>query len=286
VDIVLIEAAPGLQTADMVDFTGVSGLGANLAVTVVDSTHFSVAGTLTTSPTLGGYVSSHGAPSYGWNDTQIKGDFVYKEWGNDWRDFWESYNQRGRAAADNGDCPDIPSCDPIRYNAVTPSSADTFDEIGSGSYWQKTFSCTQHCLPISLCDPAVVYVSPNVETGHPNSVTIPMPGTDGLGDTQYGSLWMGRVEQVMTDPLGTEPWEEARCSVPEGAPAMPTDDLTTPLGCPDYINNLNADPQVSNAYSCDPPYVYSLVWDDGNSPPKYEVFGEPGTNYVKSWLLG
>jgi hypothetical protein len=79
VDIILAETAEHLITGDQVDFSGVGGLGEGMSVTVVDATHFSVAGTLSGSYAGGGFVKSHGAPDHWWNDDSPKGDYVTLE---------------------------------------------------------------------------------------------------------------------------------------------------------------------------------------------------------------
>lgn len=278
VDIILAEPATYLETGDLVDFTTVAGLGTGLTATVTDSTHFSVPGTLTTSPTLGGYVSSNGAPSYGWNDDQRKGDFVYKVFTNDFRDFLESYRQRWDHV-DAGSCSHPPGAgSPVRHLIVAPDSGERND-IGTGSYWLKTVSCSQQCLPASPCDPAVIYVSPNTETGHANSVTLTPPGEGLVPDETYGSFWCAHIEQAMANPLGLGDLVEARCAKPDGAPDLPSDALS--FGCAGYVAGLNADPQTFEAGQCAQQYEFTLeYWDEdeagGNT---YRIFGQPLANY-------
>lgn len=262
VDIVLSEAAPGLITGDSVDFTSVPGLGTGLSVTVTDSTHFSVAGTLTTSPTLGGYVSSNGAPSYGWNDDKRKGDFVYRVFNNDFRDFLESWRQRWEAAAavDNGCSMDAGS--PVRHTIVTPDT-DERNDIGTGTYWLKEVVCSQECLPFGGCNPAVIYVSPNVETGHANSITLAHPGAGEIPDEGFGSFWCSQIQQAMPDPLGGSDLVEARFDEPSGAPDYPAG--ATPLVCEDGTQQ----------------YDFTLEYwaDDDPGGNSYRIFGQPNTAY-------
>jgi hypothetical protein len=270
VDIVLSEAAANLITGDLVDFTGVAGLGTALSVTVVDSTHFSVAGTLTTSPTLSGYVSSNGAPSYEWNDTQSKHDFVVKEYIYDFRDFYECLRQRGAHRADLvSGCDGAGDTDPVRFIYQAPD-VDEANEVGSGTYALKEVNCTQYCLKKTLCDPAVIYVSPNTEAGHANCVQVPMPGTGLTGDDLYGTLWLARPELTMADPINGERCE-ARCSVPTGAPALPTGAIT--LGCVGYVDGLNEDPPVDNSSDCESHYSYELIYDEPSNA--YWFAGRP-----------
>lgn len=211
---ITVESATTLATGDLVDFTGVAGLGSGLSVTVTDSTHFSVLGTLSGSYSGGGYVQCNGSPHYAWNDDQRKGQFVFKEFIFNFRDFWESYHQREIAAAsvqyniDNDpDCPVISPVSPVRYLAVTPDDPDEFfNEIGTGSWWLETQTTTQKCTQFSPCSPSVFIVSDNTETTRQNSqqVAIPRHTTQPL-DALWGTMWMGRVEQWMGDPFWLAP---------------------------------------------------------------------------------
>lgn len=79
-----------LRTGDHVDFSGVSGLATNLAISLTDENEFSVPGTLSGAYTGGGFIQSTGAPDYKWFDTQSKGDYFTIEWEYDFRDYQEA----------------------------------------------------------------------------------------------------------------------------------------------------------------------------------------------------
>jgi hypothetical protein len=64
VDIVMTDPMATINTGDSVDFVGVDGLGAGLSVTVTDSTHFSVPGTLSGAYSAGGYAFVSGSKAF------------------------------------------------------------------------------------------------------------------------------------------------------------------------------------------------------------------------------
>jgi hypothetical protein len=70
-----------LKNGDSVDFTGIAGLGSGVTVaglsgSVAAVSAFTVAGTLTTPYTGGGFVQAHGSPDAVWYDVAPKGYFV------------------------------------------------------------------------------------------------------------------------------------------------------------------------------------------------------------------
>lgn len=78
--ITLAEEALYLSSSNLVSFEDVNEIvtatDASRSVTVVDSTHFSIS---PPAPT-GSYVKSTGAPSYVWNDSSSKGDYIVLHW--------------------------------------------------------------------------------------------------------------------------------------------------------------------------------------------------------------
>jgi hypothetical protein len=195
VDLVLTDAAPYLQTGDSIDTDGINGLGDSLSVTVTDSTHISVPGTLSGSYTGGGYIWSTGAPSYWWHDDQSKGDYVLLEW---------EYN------------PCAPTVDSTSITA--DSTAQTVDELGVGTY-----TCTQKCLGEDRCGPPIVAITPSGET-FPNGETIAFPNAE--RELCWQAIAQFTLEDYLWDTdLGDGPLVEARCDYPtwnsETAPTLP-----------------------------------------------------------------
>lgn len=209
IDLVLAAPAVALQTGDAVDFTGLpfSGAATNLSVTVVDQTHCHVPGAFTGAYTSGGYVSSHGAPNFKWNDGNAKGDYLVIAWQQNQRD----YQERARAIkqwSDYADCHwgSAPGS-PIRANQRThgmPSAVTAFEVI-------------EDCLPFSGCCPQVICISPNGETWANGTTYWPDDGaiSANIGDDRYGYVWQGLVQQDIGDPLWVQP--AAPCGTPGGA---------------------------------------------------------------------
>jgi hypothetical protein len=259
-----------------------------------------------------------------WNDPWPKGKFLFKEWGYNFRDWLESYrailqaesrrvdNLHRTADADpcHPACPELTPPAPVRFTKHVEDVDGCFDgdrqlttlntgqlmndadaAIG-GSKWLATQTVTQHCIVSTPCNPGMIYIQPaalNNLITDPEAVKINMPYfNDGVGlDYIYGTLWIGRVEQVMTDPLWTppgkayeqlactpagiatieddglchndtsdiryypqRPYEEAEAEKPTDAPAMPSDARI--LGCKNYVANLNLEPSIVNAQDAFP----------------------------------
>jgi hypothetical protein len=189
-----------------------------------------------------------------WNDKWAKGNFVFKQWSYNFRDWWESYrcilqaynrtkDNAARAANDTGDggncengegdqccpaCPGLTAPDPVRFKVVdealthqcdeTDAGCTTMDtgqimeegnERNGGSKWLQNVTCNQYCVEHQPCAPCMAYVVPPSEIPEdedPSDKWIAMPYCGGSGDPNqldwlYGTLWIGRVEQWMTDPL-------------------------------------------------------------------------------------
>jgi hypothetical protein len=308
VDLVLSSAADQLATDDYIDTTGLPGLGNNLSVTVTDSTHISVTGTLSEPYVSGGFVFSHGAPAYYWDDTGQKMDFVIREWYHDMRVFMESYSAHGRYrgqqitnetnAPEDIDCPLPADADPVNYLRTSETFLGDPETIGTGSYWLSQQITTEACIKRSVCSPAVVVFSPNNE-GFANAYVGPFP-TIPL-DEQYGTLWLARLDQWMLYPLlvastGTRAdYVESRVTLPSytipdvgsvTAPELPEGAALCP--CTDYIANLNADPQVTNPSICDPPYSFSLTYVPDEFPYTcrgYYLYANPNGPKLFPWTL-
>jgi hypothetical protein len=203
-----------------------------------------------------------------WNDTGIKGDFVLRDFSYDARGPGEYYRLQAIIAAWNtGSCGAAPSLPSL------PRAGATLSNI----------VCTQSCLTYTSCCPAIVCYTPNGEkpTG---GLALGLPRVT-LDDT-YGTFDYHDIVQWMADFLfqpphspdcagnnwaadnGTcqpctesdtptcyyqVPYEEARCLVPAGAPALPAG--ITPLGATNiggtWTGNMIAQPYIggSNYFS-------------------------------------
>lgn len=239
--VTLSTPAPQLRVGDLVDFTSVPGLGSSVAITVAtSSTVFKVVGTLTTSPTLLGYLACHGAASYEWDDTLWKGDYLWATWSHNYRD----YQERDRViqvAIDCAGCPDVP----------TPGAAIRTAQVDYLPRSVDGLTYGQGCAPWTVCRPFVLCFSSSASDDFGEyGDTIALGST--TGDDEYGDLWQGAFIQHVGDPFWQEPhapcegdppsprvawsmdsgdctgdypqipWVEARDGSPTGAPAFPT----------------------------------------------------------------
>lgn len=189
----------------------------------------------------GGNVSlnSTGEEDY-WNDRWAKGNFIFKQFQYNWRDWYESYraimqayfrtqSNTANAANDSGHggnceaadgtlccppCPDLTAPDPVRFtvNSDEMSSGAIMEEgneNNGGSKWLQSVSCNQYCVVHSPCAPCLVYVQPSSENegigadGTDKAIDMPYFSGSLKLDWNYGTLWIGRVEQWMPDPLWT-----------------------------------------------------------------------------------
>ena len=174
-------------------------------------------GVLSGSPLFSGVPSTCPVPptgGYEWNDTDQKGDFIFKEWQYDTRDS-------------------------ILNPGSYPYSVD-----------MKAFYATQACISHVPCCPNVAMICPSGLTyGFTNVAYYGMRSFGSGIDETLGTYWQARPEQWMKDPLWqppqqcpvevvTPPWqeddgtgttgqyfppfEEARVAVPSGAPSYPS----------------------------------------------------------------
>lgn len=230
VNIVLASAADYLVTGNHIDFSGVAGLGSNLSVTVTDPTHIVVTGTLDVDHpyTTGGWIKSHGAPSYEWHDDQRKIDYLFKSWVYDFRDFWESYYVKLASYHPTEGCTGPTNPDPVRYIEESPSDESGKDIIGTGSYWLKSLTETALCAARNPCYPAICIVSDNAQNGCKNSTRVTPPAL--TLDGKYGTFWIGRVEQWMVDPLWKAPGADyISLGCDEGCDLFEEDSVQDPL---------------------------------------------------------
>lgn len=129
-------------------------------------------------------------------------DFVFKDWDFDFRRFIESYRCAAAARSWNTHeltCPAMAECAPIGFTPITSPPDDPVHNyyIGPGSWWVSGMNCQPIHYDYDCCQPAV-YVQPNSPgTDCANGVVILMPPA--VCDDQYGSLWMGRVDQSTGD---------------------------------------------------------------------------------------
>jgi len=190
-----------LRTGDAVDFTSVAGLGSNLTITVTDSTHFTVAGTLSGTYTSGGFINIHGAANYEWFDDTSKGDYVYFEWQQNYRDFQEADRVCAQYLACSS-CAD--AAVPGGITCVGGGSNIRTAQVSNGMPRQVTnFVQQQWCLEYNPCNPAVLCISPNGETWA-NGRTHGFPATIDPDDA-YGYVWQAQIVQEVQDPLWETP---------------------------------------------------------------------------------
>ncbi len=200
--------ASWLRDDDQVDFTGVDGLGAGLAVTVIAANHFTVTGTLGSVYAGGGTARSTGTASdrYKWFDTQPHGDFVTNTWEHDFRDTaiadYLCLRHNGAfcvCAADDFElvtCPDDGTESDIRRWQVSHGMARSV----------KSFTSTQRCLGYTPCEPQVVCFSPNYDPDDPDTIDKFKGSATTIGfgaysaDDTYGAAWQAAVEQNMPYP--------------------------------------------------------------------------------------
>jgi hypothetical protein len=211
VDIVLAVAAV-LRDGDLVDFTGVGGLGSSVTVAAVGSdptstTNFTVAGTLVGLYTSGGKVVTHGAPAYYFDDSKRKAQFFALEWFHNFRDVGEALRIAAWQAVCHGadpsdfDCDAAGSGDPVRATQAGRGMPETVED----------FIIHQDCLAWVKCEPIIIGFHPTLTSssfpkhGGLNSAKIYAFPTGFLFDDRYGSLWQGAVYQSMADPLWETP---------------------------------------------------------------------------------
>lgn len=151
-----------------------------------------------------------------WHDNGRKGDYLYKSFSFDFRDWREAYNDRAAAwgMTQREECSASvwEPMDAIRY-IENPAYWEGFwfgsdyilggDTIQSGSLWLKTMTTTQACLPYSHCSPSVAYCAPSTYDFPGASTNHEWPALN--CDEGYGSLWMGRIQQWIPDPLWQAP---------------------------------------------------------------------------------
>jgi len=280
---------------DLLDFSGVAGLGSGVAVVSAASpTSLTVTGTLSGAYSTGGTAVTHSAPSYAWNDDQPKGDYYIAEWSFNYRD----YQERARVVAQAAGCSGCPDVAPEDSSAIRPNQA------GHGMPQEVSdLAITEACLPFSVCCPQVICLSPNGESWT-NGATYGFPAL--ASDCRYGARWQAAVVQTVDDPLWMAPhnlcsdgapdscgWvedlagtcpgddcsegvgshyyprrdaKEARASVPTGAPTMPAGCEINPLTI--YDLNLTIPP---GGIVLPPPSALGYVSSDDGADPMLPV---------------
>ena len=153
-------------------------LASNVTATRLDDTHCT---------TLANYAHakwfvSHGSPKWYFDSNWPRGNFLVLETLLDKRSSGED------ARLTTAGSPTV-MCD----GSTPATSIPGYPNF----YGYKTFNQTQYCLPFSTCQPRVIYITPNGESSG-NSITYPFPNTFAL-DEAYGSIWLGVVQQTMTD---------------------------------------------------------------------------------------
>jgi hypothetical protein len=156
------------------------------------------------------------ATEYVWNDRTRKGEYLFKSFSFDFRDWREAYADRAASwgMASREDCTGSTwtPMNPIRY-VENPAWWEGFwwegewilggDTIQSGSLWLKTATTTQACVEYSHCSPTVAYCAPSEYQFAGNSVRHEWPAL--ACDEGYGALWLGRIQQWTPDPLWRAP---------------------------------------------------------------------------------
>ena len=199
VDLVLTTPADGLQTGDHVDFSGAgwTGPGSNIAVTVSDSTHVTIPGYLSADYVSVGYMASHGAPNFKWNDANAKGEYLLIRWLENQRDYQERDRAIAQWAAYSachwGSAPGAA----LRVNQATHGMPRAVYE----------FHVDQECLSFSECCPMVMCISPNDESWDNGTTHWPDDAAiaANIGDDRYGFMYQAVIQQDLPDPLWQEP---------------------------------------------------------------------------------
>ena len=209
-----------LSQGESVDFTGVGVLGTNLPVTVLNSTQFTVVGTLGGTYSGGGYVSVHGAADYRWYDDQSKGQFLYAVYEFNFRDYQQADRMCEQYHGGAYDVCGSPQTGCNQCPAATPGFAcievvptvwesdvrqfqlqeNGFDRAITG------FTIEELCLPFDPCNPQVMAVVPagSPESFPQPSVTNQFPPTF-VTDWRYGSRWQAFYSQHYQDLLWQAP---------------------------------------------------------------------------------
>ncbi len=208
VEVTLAESSV-LEAGDVVDFTGVAGLGSGVTVDSASGTLVVVTGTLSGAYTSGGYISSNGAPSHVWNTSTPRGDYLVKEWGFNHREVGEYNRCLATYLACGEDAQSL---------ATVPSAVRIHQESHGMPQEVNTFTLTEGNTT-ALCP--VFVCTPNGDVG-PGWIAKDWTA-DIVADPLYGNQWNLQFQQFMADLI--EPtdvnWVEARNTPVSGAPALP-----------------------------------------------------------------
>lgn len=293
-------SAHGHSTGDTVPICGIEGN------TAANGTHKLVVTSPTTAelhavnddPIAGsGDYTTGGAMRTGtdanfWNSTIRRGTYTFKQWHFDFRKYESSWAMLTfiRNILDvNPDCPVPDNPDPFHYTVNYDEDGRPVSRTdGSGPLYQ--FDIAQDCIVFDACAPCLILIQSAALSGCSSNAKLIQPAEllNLACDEQYGSLWQGRLDQWMTDPLWLSPgngylsllcapgytileddgschedtddppikyyperpFEESLAEIPDGSPDLPAGSI--PIGCPDYIANRDADPPVANFSECDP----------------------------------
>lgn len=177
--VTLASPAPYLRAGDLVDFTTGDNATAvhtsQTVLSVLSDTTFTIDATAygTFDPLDATHVKSTGAPGYWWYDVRPQGDFIFAEWGFNFRDM---------------------AIDP----AIRPGGA------AHGMQEVSEFFATTDCLPFTPCFPQVMCITPNHSDlddasidDFPNGITYDFG--DLTPDGRYGAQWQAIIQQVMDD---------------------------------------------------------------------------------------
>jgi hypothetical protein len=240
VELTLAESSV-LEAGDVVDFTGVSGLGAGVTVDSASGTLVVVTGTLSGAYTSGGYISSNGAPSHIWNTSEPRGDYLVKEWAFNYRAVGEYNRCLGQYLGCGEDAQSL---------ATVPTAVRIHQESHGMPQEVSSFTVTEGNTT-ALCP--VFVCTPNGDVG---SGWISRAWTaDIVADSLYGNQWNLQFQQFMadliepTDGLGNVNWVEARNTPVSGAPALPDGIVFT---CA-TLADLDSETAPEGKVTCPPP---------------------------------
>ena len=234
---------------------------------------------------------------YQWNDVGLKGDYVTRELTWSSRDVAEFARCQTLISGWPGGCGSAPTLSFLGAPSTIPRGGSALLNI----------ACAQRCAEYANCCPVVICYSPNGEV-FTKGLTLPMPRFSALPagalDFQYGSLWTADVNQWMPDPLWQPPfdgpcvgftwapdngsclpcytdpetmaetcyyltpYEECRCTLPAGAPALPNG-LTLAPANPSpgvWTGFLSWQPQLGGG-GTPTPWAFWINQLNANCPP-------------------
>jgi len=190
------DPAHSLQAGDTISISGIPGLNGTKTVSAMDGMNPVVPGTAPQEYDGNGYISSPGAPHWKWNDDQAKGEYVVKHyiWTRDEQMQLVSVDCETRCVERTPCCPGYILASPLGYSEPWPRCALAVESVAFPSL-----------LLYGRDTAAAVYI----RLRRRDPLWVPDPG-----DIEC----INGIQFYLGDP---PPQVEARCSIPEGAPALP-----------------------------------------------------------------